>query len=683
MTAAASAEPGVGRVRWRPVDLGALTLGVGALVGVLAMTVGSGPALLALAVVTGLAVGIAALLRPAVAMVLLVVAEFSNAGVVLPVPQFYSLTLGLGVLSALLALRRPELRQRLRHPPVVPIVLLACYLLALLPAAWFTLTPTATSEGMVFLVKDCAMLLVILLLGTVVARPWWIVGAMVATLAVISAMTLINQIALGAQPSTFGGFATVSHALGENITTPRHAGPLPDSNFWGRNLVLGLPFSYALMHRAVGSGRRTHQLGWGLATVTMLGGIYLTQSRGTFLAALVVTVVWVVASGPRVRRRALLFTPLILLALLVPGIGDRLVNLTAAFENEPAYTIDPSLVERSAAQEIAALIFADRPLFGAGPGSFAQVVQDYATRTDGALIGNTSAPHNLYLELGAESGVVGLTGWLVLIIGIVVLTVRSLIRLAGMSPDGRSDAPTRVLAAGVLAAVVGWSTASLFLHLAFFRPLLIVFALAGLLHVHTREAAARQTPAGVRTSAAAARGLRDGSIITVAAVLAAGAVMTQGLLTLGEPQYRVQSRFTLLPAPDTYPTYALDVRRRVPVLPAYAAMIQSAQRSTGVQVDAEPASGLITMTTYGVDQAATESRLGQAIATAGQAIHEFGGDRGYRLVQVTPIEATVEQTWSDIAITLTTVAVLAEVGVIVLIVRYIRKHHRQQRRAGP
>lgn len=685
MTTLAPSETGAGggRLRLRPIDCGGFVLALGALVGGLAVTAGSGPALIALGTVVGGIVVIAAALRPAVALSLLLVSEFSNAGVVLPVPEFYSLTLGLGLFSAALALRRPEMRARLRHPPLLPIALLACYVLSLLPAVWFTATPTATSEVMVFLVKDCAALVVVLLLAQLVGRPWWFAGAIVVTLAVISGLTVINQLVLGAQPSTFGGFATVSRALGEDITTPRHAGPLPDSNFWGRNLVLGLPLAYALVHRSLLAGRRLPQVGWGLATATLLGGIYLTQSRGTFLAAGVLTVVWVVAAGPRVRRRALLFAPLLALVLLLPGIGNRLLDLTTAFEGGPSYTIDPSLVERTAAQEIAWLIIEDRPLFGTGPGSFSEVVYEYATRTDGVLIGTTSAPHNIYLELGAESGLVGVAGWLAMAIGMVALATLAVIRLAGAPQDGRAGAPTRALAAGVLAAVLGWSLASLFLHLEFFRPVLAVFALAGLVHHSTRDGPARLGPAATQASSVAGRGLRDGSIIAVVAVLAAGAVATQGLLTLGEPRYRVEARFTLLPAPNTYQTYALDVRRRVPVLPAYAGMIQSRQATTGVRVDAEPASGLITMTAHGVDRGRTEARISQAMASAEQAVQRYGGDRGYRLVPVSPIEATVEQTWSEPAITLTVLAVLAEVGVIALIVRYLRQHHRPHRRAGP
>ncbi|MGH3867944.1 MAG: O-antigen ligase family protein [Pseudonocardiaceae bacterium] len=676
----AATQFGVGRLRFQMIDFGVLLLGLGALVGSLTVTVGAKPALLVLAAVVGSVLLVVAVVRPAVALTLLVVSEFSNAGVVLPVPKWYIATLGLGVLSTLVALRLPEMRERLRHPPVAPVALLACYLLSLIPAVWFTETPAVTTEKMVLLLKDCVLLIVILALAHLVNRPWSIAAAIVLTLAAISAMTLINQIVLGAQPSTFGGFATVSSALGENITTPRAAGPLPDSNFWGRDLVLGLPLAYALWHRSMFSGR-LRQVGWGLATATMLGGIYLTQSRGTLLATGALTVAWVVASGPRIRRQALLVAPLVALVLLIPGIGNRLLNVVTVFGNGPAYTVDPSLVERAAAQEIAAVMFRYHPLFGTGTGSFPEVFYEYATRTQGVLIGSTTAPHDIYLELASESGLVGLTGWLVLVIGTIALSAQTVTRLAGAPQDGRLGTPTRALAAGALTAIFGWSVASLFLHLAYFRPVLIVIALAGLLHTNTRDMVAQQPRSAAEASTRAARGLRHGSV-TIIVVIITGAVTASGLLLLGQQRYTSQALFTLAPAPRTYRSYALDVRSRIAVLPAYAAMIQSVEPMTRVQVDGEPVTGLITMTAQTGDLMGSERLMAQTIAAAPLAIQRFGADRSYRLIQVSPIETTVERSWSDRAIALTTIAVLAELGVITLVARHIRTHRRDQLGVG-
>ena len=71
--------------------------------------------------------------------------------------------------------------------------------------------------------------------------------------------------------------------------------------------------------------------------------------------------------------------------------------------------------------------------------------------------------------------------------GCLVLSVRSIVRLAGAPRDGPDGAPTRALAAATLAALVAWSLASLFLHLSLVRTLWVVLALAGLLHTLTKD----------------------------------------------------------------------------------------------------------------------------------------------------------------------------------------------------
>ncbi|MDQ3988420.1 MAG: O-antigen ligase family protein [Actinomycetota bacterium] len=665
-------EAPAGRPPLRPIDYGGLLLGLAAVTGVIAVLIGPEPALLVLGVIVGGVLLVTALLVPAVALTLLVVSQFSDASGVLAVPEVHRATLGIGVLSALIALRRPEIRARLLRLPVAPVALFACYVLSLMPALWFAPTPAASAAAVDRLLKDGAVLVIVLVLGYLVNRPWWIAAAIVATLAVLAALTLVNQIALGASPSTFGGFATVSRQLGEDITTPRHAGPIGDANFWGRMLVLGLPFAVALVHRSVVAGRRLPPFGWGLATVAMLGGIYLTQSRGAFLAAGVGLVVWVLASGPGVRRQAVRLAPLALVGLLIPGVGNRLLNLASVFEGGPAYLVDPSLVERAAVQRVAAIVFTDRPLFGTGPGSFPLVVHDYSSRENDLLIGSVTAPHNLYLEIAAESGLVGLTGWLILVIGVMVLSVRSLIGLAGGNQDGRAGAPTRALAAAVLAAVVGWSLASLFLHLAQFRPVLIVFALAGLLRCTTSD---RATGPEVTARARAMRGLRRGSVVAVIIVLAATtAVAASWWTALSEQRYTARAQVTVLPAPGTIEPYSLDVRSRLPVLPAYASMIDSAGPQEETFIEAEPARGLITITAHGSDPEETGARVNQLIADAPQALARFGADRGFRLVQVSPLEITAGPAWSGRAVSIGALVALAVGGVLAAAAWHDRRH---------
>jgi O-antigen ligase len=649
-----------------------MLLGLGLLVLATAAVAGPASALLMLATVLGGVVLVAAVLQPAVALVLIVIVEFSNAGEVTKINGIFAGMLVLGTVSVLVALRHPDARARLRRPPWVLPGLVLCYLVTILPSIRYTLAPTSTAEWQDFLFKDLLLMLLVLALALIVDRPWWIAATIVMTLGTLAALTIVNQLFLGAQPSTFGGFATVTESLGELITTPRHAGPVTDSNFWGRLLVLGLPLSYALIHRSAMAGRVLPQLGWATATAALLGGIYITQSRGTFLAALVATFIWVVASGRRVRQRALLVSPVIAILLLLPGVGNRLINLSEIFEDVPSYAIDPSLVQRSAAQEIAAIIFRDNLLFGTGPGSFRSIIYEYAAQSGDLLIGPTRAQHNTYLEVASESGIVGLIGFLVLLGGIAVIACRSVLRLAGTPQDGRLGAPTRGLAAGSLAAVLGWATASLFLHIEYFRPVLITFVLVSILAKRTHPSNAVRPPAQVAATATATRSLLIGTAAVLVAAAMAGITAPPILGAMSTPRYQVRAVFTLLPAPNIYTAYAIDVRNRVPILPAYAAMIQSSVPITSVRVDAEPEKGIITMTAEGTTLAAAEAELAPAVAGAPAALARFRGDLQYRIVALSQ-QVTLSADYTVSGAATATAAALVEFTLVGMVVHRMRR----------
>jgi O-antigen ligase len=667
-------EPGRERRRIE-IGGGAVAVAGGALV-LLALVAGTRTAALVVGGLLAVALVLAAALVPAVALVLLVVTEFANVSGVLidnGLPGIATPLLGLGALSVLLATRSPQYRARFIGPPIAPAVLLAVYIVSVLPAAMVTVAPVLTGEKVSELVRDGVFLVVVLLLAQLSGRPWAIAAALVAPLVVISALSVVNQLFLQ-DPTAFFSFARISKASGELVTTPRYSGPMEDSNFWGRVLVLGLPFALALAQRAGAARRRLPAAFWAVSVLILLAGTYLTQSRGTLISAFVAAAIWVVAAGPRVRRQSLLLIPVIALVLLLPGIGDRIVNVSTAFDDQPAYAKDPSLVERAAAGEIAREIFAEHLILGTGPATFASEVDTYAARKPDRLIGVTTATHNLYLEIGSETGVVGLFGWAVLMGGVVLLAVRSLLRLAGVPPDGADGAPTRALAAAALAAVLGWSLASLFLHLALVRTLWIVLALIGLLHVMTRER--RTTAAEQLASTVAARGLRTGLSVAATMAVAGGLVGGTILYNLSQQTYTGVARVTLTPAAGTFESYGLDIRSRRPVLPAYAAMIQGDQSRKVLKVDAEPATGLITFTGLGSTLDEAQRRVDAALAGAPRSLQRYGADKEYNLVTVTPPEVTVERMYPPLAIVLAGAAVMAELIFCLLVLRLMRQRTR-------
>lgn len=616
---------------------------------------------------------LAAVASPLVALTLMVISEFSNISGVLKdngLPGIATPLLVLGAISVLVAARSPEQRAKLASAPMAPVILLAVYIVSVVPAAILTTSAEETGVRMQELIRDGVFLIVVLLLAQLTRRPWAIAAMIVVPLIVIAALSVVNQLAFQ-DPDFAFRIARISKASGELVTTPRYSGPMEDSNFWGRVLILGLPLTLALAHRAGAARRKLPAAVWTVSVLLLLAAMYLTQSRGTLIAGFLAAGVWVVAAGPRVRRQSLLMIPVVALVMLLPGIGDRIVNVTTAFDDQPAYAKDPSLVQRAVAGQIARDIWVEHPIFGTGPATFASQVDNYAARKPDRLIGVTTAAHNLYLEILSETGVLGLFGWIVLIGGMLGISVRSILRLAAAPRDGPRGAPTRALAAAGFAALVGWSTASEFLHLALERTLWIVLALVALIYVMARER--RPDAAEQAASAAAAVGLRRGTWSAAVLAVAGGAVGVVILYSLSQHLYTAVSTVTLTPAPGTFPSYTLDIRARRPVLPAYAAMIQADQSRSVLKVDAEPETGLITFTGTGATEDEAESRVQAALAAAPLSLHNYAADKEYTLLPVTPPLVTVERVYPPLAIVLAGAAVLVELIFGLAVLRLVRR----------
>jgi hypothetical protein len=81
--------------------------------------------------------------------------------------------------------------------------------------------------------------------------------------------------------------------------TPRHAGTSADVNFWGRLLILFAPARVLARRRAT---RPRTRLVWVGCALSLIAGVYLTQSRGGFIALFVAIVVWLAVAGGWYRR---------------------------------------------------------------------------------------------------------------------------------------------------------------------------------------------------------------------------------------------------------------------------------------------------------------------------------------------------------------------------------------------
>jgi hypothetical protein len=196
------------------------------------------------------------------------------------------------------------------------------------------------------------------------------------------------------------------------------------------------------------------------------------------------------------------------------------------------------------------------------------------------------------------------------------------------------------LAVGVSAGVVGWATASVFLHLSDFRTLLLMAALAGALDVHARRLAVP----GVEPALVERRSLRA---VTVAGGVAAvtAAVGIVGVVGLEPPSYVNSATLAVVPSgslADGVNAYQVDVISRGLIVPTLTEVLDrsvtarsllgdeaAAHAELSVSVDQSRHGGSVVVTVSGRTRDAVTEAGDRAVALSAATV--AGLDSSYSL----------------------------------------------------
>ncbi len=496
--------------------------------------------LLAVAVPAVSSLAYLAVRRPVVALVVLQVMAWSGVSGVAGNHNGFSLytgALAIGAISLLLGMRRDG-RQPFSRSPIYLLVALVAFTQALSLLA--TSYPPPSLSTPVSHLLDVVFFVVTIGLLRLTGRYRTAVIVIVATIAILAALTVVQQFALH-NTTTFGGLSNVPVGPDIGSATARHSGPEADVNFWGRTIVLAFGLCAALV---VTTRSARPRLVWGVAATALVAGEYLTSSRGGLIALFVVLVSWLVVVFRR-RLRYLLLLPVVggALVLVTPGLSSRLSTLTELTSVSQA-TTDPSLLGRVQAQEVGLAMFRANPEFGVGDGNFTTAEPHFLGQPGIVQTGSILAPHDLYLELAAEQGIVGLAAWVLFFGGALVVAVRSAILARRLALDDLGW-----LATGTVIGLVGWAVASLFLHLSDFNDLLAIVALAATLDMEVRDA----TPEGFSSTypAPVARRPPVAAVERLTVALRLGVPLAIGVVVLALGSVLVPPRTTMFRAQAT------------------------------------------------------------------------------------------------------------------------------------
>lgn len=261
-------------------------------------------------------------------------------------------------------------------------------------------------------------------------------------------------------------FTALGAAIGSTGGDSRLAGALGDPNDTAAALAAAAVLAFALGAGEQGSRLRRGSA-FGAATLALVG-LAATASRGGLIALAVTAVVAVVLAG-RWRRKA----------VCAAVVGSALVAVwfTLLAPAGSRAHISSLQTPRTTIWTVATRTIQANPIVGVGDNNFTDTAKDYllqpgvTTRAD-QIVTTPEPAHNIYLEIWADLGIVGL----VLFLAVVVASLRAALGAAAiLGAAGRHR--DELMAKAVVVATVAMLTAYFFISYQYSQQLWLLLAL--------------------------------------------------------------------------------------------------------------------------------------------------------------------------------------------------------------
>lgn len=445
--------------------------------------------ILVLAGLSAIGLGVVGLIRPQLGAYILVVSVFTNASSLLTDQGWPSLNKPLIALVFISIVAHHFFYQA----PLLPLKRTELFMLAY-GGVWlislFVALDRVTVVGRVFdFGKDFILLLCVVY--PLASRPhaWrqavWLVIIAAAVLAGLGAYQVLS----GNTAQTFFNFSKfVQGQIAEGMEDQgRLSGPLDDPNFYGQILVAVLPLA---VYRILGERRFGLKLSAGLATLLLVFAIFNTYSRGAFLTMLLI--LSLIAVERRVNLSLLVLIVLITLIMrqvLPTGFAERLETLSIFTNKEASVHEDVSFRGRSSEMLTSLNIFAEHPVLGVGVGNYTHHYQDYAGRLGLERRTEPRQAHSLYLEIAAETGLLGLLTFGGLIVSLLSELAQARRKLNTL--PGQGYWATWIVSLQM--SVIAYLVSSVFLHGDYLRYLWLFVAL-GVAMIHLANYLTKPAP---------------------------------------------------------------------------------------------------------------------------------------------------------------------------------------------
>jgi len=287
-----------------------------------------------------------------------------------------------------------------------PVILFGLLSLTGVFSLFYSPVPDRVWERLLDDAKDILIALIVVILlqkGIMFRRVLWTlitVGFILGTLSVFQYFT-------GTFNNDYGGFAiSLEHQITDTVDDYRSTGPIGDPNFFAQIMVFLVPISLERFFHEKKTALRLISL-WTFAASILT--VIFTYSRGGFLALVAGLLIILIYFPPKGFQIPLIIISLVVfIALLPPNYVERLSTLTEFFQPRTTLRIEERSLQGRLSENLTALeMIKSNPLFGVGLSSYNYLFPQYSKKLGLALVATEREAHNLYLEVAAETGIIG------------------------------------------------------------------------------------------------------------------------------------------------------------------------------------------------------------------------------------------------------------------------------------
>mgnify|MGYP002640910917 CR=1 FL=1 len=332
--------------------------------------------------------------------------------------------------------------------------------------------PSRTLAATELYIKNALIVIVVVILlqyGAVFRRVIW---ALLAAGIFLGTLTVFQYVT-GTTDNYYFGFAQTSAAvLVGASSTNRVSGPINDPNYYALIMSVLVPLALDRIWHEKNRWMKAFSI-W--AFVATAAAVMLTYSRSGFVILVFVLGLMFLYRAPNFKNfLILLLISLVLIQFVPTQYTDRLESLTSFLPGSNNNLREDAAIRGRASELLVGWnMFLDHPILGVGYDNYPIYYQQYSRQVGLDPRAEERSAHNLYIEILAETGIVGL----IFFLAIIFITVRDIYwAVKKLHSQGLFDIADMSAAMGI--SFVGYLAASMFIHDAYQRYFWLIVGIA-------------------------------------------------------------------------------------------------------------------------------------------------------------------------------------------------------------